>query len=73
MNQAREELKNMRQRENEPVTIYAYQWGRALVRSSEIHPEKETHPHTIKDFISLLQKNIRNKIVNKWAAMRNPS
>ena len=26
----------------------------------------------IKDFISSLQRNIRNKIANKWAEMRNP-
>ena len=37
-----------------------------------MHPENETPPHVIKDFISLLQRNIRNKIANKWAEMRNP-
>ena len=72
MNQAREELRSMRQRDNESVIIYAYKWGRALVRSSGIHPENETHPHVIKDFVSSLQRNIRNKIANKWAEMRNP-
>ena len=46
--------------------------GCALVRSSGIHPENETHPHIIKDFISSLQRNIRNKITNKSAEMRNP-
>ena len=46
--------------------------GHALVRSSDIWPENETHPHVIKDFISSLQRNIRNKIANKWAEMRNP-
>ena len=34
--------------------VYAYQWGRALVRSSAIHPEDERHPHVIKDFISII-------------------
>ena len=29
-------------------------------------------PHVIKDFISSLNKNIRNKIANKWAGMRQP-
>ena len=72
MNQAREDLRNMRQREKESVMVYAYRWGRALVRSSAIHPEDERHPHVIKDFISSLQKNIRNKIANKWADLRNP-
>ena len=38
MNQAREELRNMRQREKESVMVYAYRWGRALVRSSGIRP-----------------------------------
>ena len=51
MNQAREELRSMRQRENESIIIYGYRWGRVLVRSSGIHPENETHPHVIKDFI----------------------
>ena len=37
-----------------------------------MHPENKTHPHVIKDFILSLQENIRNKIVNKWAEMRNP-
>ena len=73
MNQAREDLKNMRQRENESVMVYTYRWGRALVRSSAICPEDERHPQVIKDFISSLQKNIRNKITNKWADLRNPS
>ena len=72
MNQAREELRNMRQKDNESVIVYAYWWGRALVRSSGIHPENESHPHMIKDFISSLHRNIRNKIANKWAEMRNP-
>ena len=72
MNQAREELRSMRQRDNESVIIYTYRWDRGLVRSSGIYPENETHPHIIKDFISSLQRNIRNKIVNKWAEMKNP-
>ena len=46
--------------------------GRAFVRSSAICPEDERAPHIIKDFISSLQKNIRNKIANKWADLRNP-
>ena len=71
MNQAREDLRNMRQREKESVMVYAYVWGRALVTSSAIHPEDERPPHIIKDFISSLQKNIRNKITNKWADLRN--
>ena len=73
MNQVREELRNMRQKDNESFVIYAYQWGRALVRSSGIHPENKSHPHMIKDFISSLQKNIKSKIAKKWAEMRNPS
>ena len=36
MNQVREDLRNMCQRENELVMVYAYKWGRALVRSSAI-------------------------------------
>ena len=63
----------MRQREKDSVMVYAYRWGSALVRSSSIHPEDERHPHVIKHFISSLQKNIRNKIANKWADLRNPS
>ena len=38
MNQGREDLRNMRQREKESVMVYAYRWGRALVRSSAICP-----------------------------------
>ena len=72
MNQAWEELRNLRQKENGPIPVYTYRWGCALVRSSGIRPENETHPHIIKDFISSLQRNIRNKITNKWAEMRNP-
>ena len=49
-----------------------YRWGRALYRSSGIRPSEERHPHVIKDFISSLKKNIRNKIANRWAEMRHP-
>ena len=70
MNEAREELRNMRQLEHESVSVYMYRWGRALYRSSGIQPENERHPHVIKDFISSLKKNIRNKIANRWAEMR---
>ena len=35
----------------------------------EFDPVKERHPHVIKDFISSLKKNIRNKIANRWAEM----
>ena len=42
MNQVREDLRNMRQQEKESVMVYAYQWDRALVRSSAIHPEDES-------------------------------
>ena len=69
MNEAREELRNMRQMEHESVSIYMYRWGRALYRSSGIRPSEERHPHVIKDFISSLKKNIKNKIINRWAEM----
>ena len=72
MNEAREELQNMRQMEHESVSVYRYRWGRALYRSSGIRPDEERHPHVIKDFISSLKKNIRNKIANRWAEMRHP-
>ena len=72
MNEAREELRNMRQMEHESVSVYMYRWGRALYRSSGIRPSKERHPHVIKDFISSLKKNIRNKIANRWAEMQHP-
>ena len=49
-----------------------YRWGHALYRSSGIRPSEERHPHVIKDFISSLKKNIRNKIANRWAEMRHP-
>ena len=52
--------------------VYAYRWGRSLGRSSGIHPEDERHPHVIKDFISSLQHNIRNKITNQWVDLKNP-
>ena len=62
----------MRKMEHESVSVYMYRWGRALYRSSGIRPDKERHPHIIKDFISSLKKNIRNKIANRWAEMRHP-
>ena len=62
----------MRQMEHESVSVYMYRWGHALYRSSGIRPDKERHPHIIKDFISSLKKNIRNKIANRWAEMRHP-
>ena len=72
MNEAREELRNMRQMEHEAISVYMYRWGRALYRSSGIRPSEERHPHVIKDFISSLKKNIRNKIANRWAEMQHP-
>ena len=71
MNQAREDLRNVKQQEKESFMVYANIWGRALVRSSGICPEDENHAHVIKDFISSLQHNIGNKIVNKWADLKN--
>ena len=71
MNEAREELRNMRQMENESITVYTYKWVQVLLRSSDICPEDERHPHIIKDFITSLKRNIRNKIANRWAEMRN--
>ena len=62
----------MRQQEKESVMVYAYRWGRALVRSSGIWPEYERRPQVIKDFSSPLQRNIRNKITNKYVDMKNP-
>ena len=70
MNEVREELRNMKQLEHESIYVYTYRWGRTLYRSSGICPENERHPHVIKDFISSLKKNIRNKITNKWAEIR---
>ena len=72
MNEAREELRNMPQRDNESIAVYTYRWGQALLRSSDIHPEDERHPHIIKDFITSLRRNITNKIAKRWAQMRNP-
>ena len=72
MNEAREELRGMRQLEHESVSVYIYKWGRSLYRSSGICSENERHPHVIKDFIFSLKKYIRNKFANKWAEMRQP-
>ena len=69
---AREELCNMWQMEHKSISVYMYRWGWALYRSSGIRPSEERHPHMIKDFISSLKKNIRNKIANRWAEMRHP-
>ena len=65
MNEAREELQNMRQMEHESISVYKYRWGRTLYQSSGIRPNNERHPHVIKDFISSLKRNIRNKIANR--------
>ena len=43
-----------------------------MYRSSGIRPSEERHPHVIKDFISSLKKNIRNKIANRLAEMQHP-
>ena len=72
MNEVREELQNMKQLEHESVSVYMYRWGRALYQSSGIQPDNERHPHVIKDFISSLKRNIRNKIANRWAEMQHP-
>ena len=72
MNEAREELHNMQWMEHKSISIYMYRWGRALYRSSGIRPNEERYPHIIKDFISSLKKNIRNKIANRLAEMRHP-
>ena len=48
MNEAREELRSMRQLEHESVSVYIYRWGRALYRSSGICPENERHPMSSK-------------------------
>ena len=72
MNEAREELRNMRRRDNESITVYTYRWRRALLSSSGICPEDERHPQVIKDFITSLKRNIRDKIANRWSKMRNP-
>ena len=58
--------------EHEAISVYMYRWGGALYRSSGIRPSEERHPHVIKDFISSLKKNIRNRIANRWAEMRHP-
>ena len=72
MNEARQELWNMRQMEHESISVYMYRWGRALYRSSGIRPNNERHPHVIKDFKSSLKRNIRNKIANRWVEMQHP-
>ena len=72
MNEAREELRNIRQMEHESISVYMYRWGRALYQSLGIRPNNERHPHVIKYFISSLKKSIRNKIANRWAEMRHP-
>ena len=72
INEAREELRNMRQKENKSITVYTYRWEQTLMRSSGICPEDETRPHIIKDFVTSPKRNIRNKIANRWAEMRNP-
>ena len=58
--------------EHESGSVYMYRWGCALYRFSGIRPSEERHPHIIKDFISSLKKNIRNKIANRWAEIRHP-
>ena len=47
--------------------------GRALYRSSGIRPSEERHPHMIKDFISSLKKNIRNKFTNRVGRDETPT
>ena len=51
INEARQELRNMRQLEHKSISVYTYRWGRALYRSLGIRPENKRHPHVIKDFI----------------------
>ena len=53
-NEAREELRNMRQKENESMSVYTYRWGWALLKSTGICPEDERHPDIIKDFMTSL-------------------
>ena len=70
INQAWQELRNLRQGKHEFITVYAYKWECALMRFSGISTKNKRHPHIIKDFIFLLKRNIRNKIANKWAEMK---
>ena len=72
MNEAREELRSMRQMEHQSVSVYMYRWGRALYRSPGIWADNEIHTQVIKDFISSLKRIIRNKIANRWAEMWHP-
>ena len=51
MNEAREELRSMRQLEHKSISVYTYRWERVLYRYSGICPENERHLHVIKDFI----------------------
>ena len=70
MNQAWEDLRNLRQGEHESIAVYIYKWRHALLRLSGISTQNERHPHVIKDFISSIKRNIRNTIANKWVEMK---
>ena len=40
MNEAREELRNMRQKEHESITVYTYRWGRACYKDLQASTQK---------------------------------
>ena len=44
MNEAREELQNMRQMEHESVSVYMYRWGELCIDLQEFDPAKRDIP-----------------------------
>ena len=54
MNQVREELRNLVQAPNQPVSIYIYKYVHLHFLSSGCRPHEETHLFVIQDFISSL-------------------
>ena len=46
--------------------------GVELCTDLQVSDQVKKDTHIIKDFISSLKKNIRNKIANRWAEIRHP-
>ena len=70
MNEAQEELLQMRQKPEEQMRVYVYRYGRMHQRSSGIRAAEERHQHVIQDFIKSLKPKIKNKFANKFAEGR---
>ena len=66
MNQAWEELRNLVQSANQPVSVYIYKYVHLHFLSSGYRPNQENCPFTIQDFILSLDSKLRRMMSKKY-------